>query len=597
MSLEVSTVSRKTESWWAAPGAIDVLTDEDIRRFGALSIPDALRYVTGLQVSQPNAREWAISARGFDVVAASKMNVQIDGRAVYTPFFSGVLWDVQDTVLADIDRIEVLRGPSGALWGAYAVNGFIQILTKPAWETQGWLADAKVGTENPGTLALRYGGKVGNNIFYRAYLKYSQYDWTYVPYGGRSHPSSDMVQAGFRLDSRSDADTTLTLHGDIYTDKGTPRDNSMIPVSGGNLGAQWRRNLGLDSDVQFSGYYDQTSRTYGGPFYEDRDTLSSSAKYRVTKGRHEFQVGGDSLISWDDIRSPSAATIQPPKKTYSSVGVFAQDTIALVPSRWTATLGAKAERTTFASWDAQPTARLAWTPNSRLTVWGAISRAVRPPVRIDEGLDFKVGDLQLFKAQPTQKSETVLATELGVRRMFGERLAVDISGFANKYDDLRSYEYGRTPSTFPWTFGNSTDARSLGVELTAMYQPLSRVFVKASYRYMDLQLTKDPGSLDFRNGLFEQNDARQVGSITVRTEPATHFELDATVRFQSSLPQPYLPGFITCDARIGWAPNASWEVSLIARNLSDPRHPEFLTPNSANEEVARSFLLRITWRY
>lgn len=598
MAVEVSTVSRKTETWWSAPGAIDVLTEDDIRRFGATNIPDALRSVTGLQVSQPNAREWAISARGFDLIAANKMNVQIDGRSVYTPFFSGVIWDVQDTVLEDIDRIEVLRGPGAAIWGAYAVNGFIQVLTKPAWETQGLLASAIAGTENPGTVSVRYGGKIGAHTFYRAYAKYTQYDWTYLPNGGRrSLPSSDIAQAGFRADTRSDADTTLTLQGDVYTNEGTPRDNAITPTSGGNIGGQWRRSLNLNSELQFVAYYDRTARTYGGPFFEHRDTVSATGKYRTTIGSNDLQIGSDLLVSWDDIRSPSVITLQPPKRTYSTFGIFIQDTVALVPNSWSLTLGAKGERTSFSGYEFQPTLRLAWTPSSATTVWAALSRAVRPPVRVDENLLFKVGDLVVFQGNPDEKSEVLNAAELGIRHKITESLAVDVSGFANRYDNVRSYDDAPTASTFPWTFGNSLNARSSGVETTVLYQPITWLNMKVGYRYLDLVLTKDVGSRDIRNGLFEANDARHVGTFNVRADLGHHFEFDTTLRFASRLTRPALAGYSTIDARLGWVPNPTWDFSLIARNLTDPRHGEFVATNSNNEEVARSVALKVTCRF
>lgn len=596
MSLEVSTVSRKTESWWSAPGAIDVITGEDLRRDGSINIPDALRMATGLHVGQTNAREWAISARGFNILAANKMSVQMDGRSLYTPFFSGVIWDVQDTLMEDIDRIEVLRGPGGALWGAYAVNGFIQILTKPAWETQGWLASAIAGTENPGSVSVRYGDKVGDHTFYRAYAKYTQYNWSYLN-GVRSNPSSDMVQAGFRSDSRSDADTTLTFLGDIYTNKGTPRDNAVTKSSGGNLGTQWRRVLDLNSDVQLAAYYDHTSRVYGGPFFEDRDSLSASAKYRTTFGAHEVQIGTDTLVSWDKITSPSTITIQPPERTYTTVGIFIQDTISFVPNRWVGTIGLKAEHTSFAGDDVLPTLRLAWTPTRQTTVWAALSRAVRPPVRVDEGLLVKFGDTVVFQGNENLKSETVLAAELGIRRKITDLLAVDLAGFASSYDDVRSYDNAPTVSTFPWTFGNSLNARTSGIEATVLYQPLSRVFIKAGYRYLDLVLTKDPGSRDFRNGLFEANDARHVGTLTVRTNVGRGFEFDTTLRYASGLSRPTMKGYATVDLRFGWAPSAAWDISLIGRNLTDSRHSEFVATNSSNEEIARSVALKVTWRH
>lgn len=597
MALDVSIVSRKTESWWSAAGAIDVVTAEDIRRAGALSIPEALRLSAGLHVAQLNSREWAISARGFNLVGANKMNVQIDGRNVYTPFFSGVNWDVQDTMLEDIDRIEVLRGPSGALWGAYSVNGFISIITKPAWETQGLLASAAAGTDLPGAVSLRYGGKIGARTYYRTYLKYTDYKWTYLPGGERATSASDIAQAGFRSDTRIDQDTTFTLQGDAYTNKGTPEDNPVTGVSGYNLGGTWKRVLNTGSDLQAYGYYDHTSRAYAGPFFEDRDTSTLNLKYRVTLGRHELQVGADSLVSSDHIESPTFISIDPSRRTFTAVGAFVQDAISFVPDRWVGTVGLKAEYTSFSSTELSPTLRLACTPNPETTVWAALSRAARPPVRVDEDLLLRSGPVVFFQGNKDQLAENVIAAELGFRRKLSETLALDLSAFANSYDDIRSYETSPSPSGLPWTFGNSLNARSTGAEVALLFQPLRQLFIKATYRYLDFVLTKDAGSRDFQNGLFEANDARHLATVIARLNLPAHFELDGVVRYSSDLPRPALSSFVTADARLGWVPDPRWDVSLIARNLFDPRHGEFQAANSSNQELPRSLTAKVTWRY
>jgi iron complex outermembrane receptor protein len=231
MDLKVTTASRQPERWWAAPNGIDVVTGDDIRRAGAENLPDAMRLATGVQVGQPSARSWAISIRGMDVLAANKISVVMDGRSLFTPFFSGVLWDAQDTLLEDIGRIEVVRGPIGALWGAFAVNGFIQILTKTARDTQGLLASAGTGTEDPGSFALRYGGKLGEDTAFRVYGKYFQTDWTYLANGKHAQPATDFLQSGFRLDGRRSHDTAVTLQGDYYTNKNLrSRDTSTAPT-------------------------------------------------------------------------------------------------------------------------------------------------------------------------------------------------------------------------------------------------------------------------------------------------------------------------------------------------------------------------------
>lgn len=597
MRLDVSTVSRKAEQWWTAPGAIDVITNEDIRRSAALSLPDVLRLGVGVHVGQANAREWAIAVRGFNVTASNKLNVQMDGRSLFTPFFSGVLWNAQDTMLEDIDRIEISRGPGGATWGAFAVNGFIQILTKPAWETQGSLVSAAAGTE-AGWFSYRYGGKAGDSTFYRVYGKYSQFNGTYSPVTHeRSMPTTDLAQTGFRVDSRGRGDTTFTLHGDVYTNKGTPKDHLQNEFSGANLTGTITRTLAVDSDVSVTAYYDYTSKDFAGTFDELRDTLALSAKYRLVSGANEIQLGADGLVSWDKVFGPQV-TFEPERRTFYTVTAFAQDTVTLVPKLWTATLGAQVLYNGYSGADVQPTARLAWTPNPRRTIWAAVSRAVRPPVRIDRDLVVRFGGTTVFEGNDDLEAENVVSYELGGRQRIGERLAVYVAGFVNRYDNLRSYESRSPPyMSFPWTFKNTTNAHSSGVEVSALWQPVTRLFLKANYRYLDLHLTKDPGSGDFQDGLFEMNDPHHVASITARLDLPGRVELDTTLRHVSSLPRPAIHAYTTADIRLGWSPRSDWELSVIGQNLFDPRHPDFITANSINDEVARSVTAKATWRF
>jgi len=570
------------------------VTGDDIRRAGVQNLHDAIRLATGVQVGQSSARSWAISIRGMDVLAANKISVVMDGRSLFTPFFSGVLWDAQDTLLEDIDRIEVVRGPVGALWGAFAVNGFIQILTKPAWDTQGLLASAGTGTEDPGFFALRYGGKLGEDTAFRVYGKYFQTDWTYLANGKHAQPATDFLQSGFRLDGRRSHDTTLTLQGDYYTNKDLPLDRVQTEVSGANLLGRWHRAFSADEDVQVEGYFDRTHLLIPQSFEERRSTGSASVKYRRRTGRHGLLFGADGLVSADEIGNIGIALLEPPKRTIHTVGLYAQDTLQVTPHA-ALVLGLKGEKGSFSGYEVAPTMRFAWTPSPRTTAWAAVSRAVRTPVRIDEDLVIRLNGINFFEANDDFETETALAYELGVRHRPVSALTLDLSTFAYRYDHLRSTEPAGT-APVPLTFKNSLDARSYGAELTLMYQPLPRLSFKGSYRFLDLDFSRDPGSRDTSDGSSEGNDAKHVAILAGHLNLPRSFELDAFLRHASALPKPALDGYTTMDARVGWRASKGFEVSLWGRNLLDRQYPEFVTTNSLNEQVHRRAALKVTWR-
>ena len=593
MLLEVSTVSRKSEQWWSAPGAVDVVTGEDIRRAGAFSLPDALRLASGVHVTQPKARTWGIGMRGFTLPGGNKVNVQIDGRTLFTPFYSGVFWDAQDTMLADIDRIEVVRGPVGALWGAYAVNGFVQILTKPAWDTQGWLASAAVGTEDAAFASLRYGGRVSPDTFYRVYAQYRTWEPTYVR-GEKATATTDFFQSGFRMDARRDGDTTLTWQGDVYTNKGLFRDGVREEVSGANMLGRWQRLLSFESDAQLSLYYDYTDRHFEVGLKEERHTIQATAKYRLTRGRNDFQIGTDNMASWDEIGNLPFLQFDPAERTVYTASLFGSHTFHFVPERFSTTAGVKVEHNSFTGVEVQPTLRAAWTPSDRTTVWAAVSRAVRTPVRFDHDVVFP----GIFTATEEYDAEEVIAYELGFRNKPVTSLAVDVVLFENEYDNLRSYQPIGGP-IIPLTFRNMLNARTNGVELTLLYQPFSRLFLKGTYRYFQIYFTEDPGARNLFGTRFEANDPKHLGTLTARLDLPANIEWDTTLRYVGSLPWQQTKGYLTADVHLGWSPREDWQIALVGRNLLDHYHVESIIPQEQRpgQEVARGFFARVTWKY
>jgi iron complex outermembrane receptor protein len=593
MNVEVSTVSREPQRWWSAPSGVDVVSGEDIRRAGAQNLPDALRLATGVHVGQSSARSWAVSVRGMNVLAANKISVVMDGRSLFTPFFSGVQWDAQDTLLEDIDRIEVVRGPVGALWGAFAVNGFIQVLTKPAWETQGLLVSAATGNEDPGSFAMRYGGALPGEAFYRAYAKYYQTDWTYNAKGEHTQPATDFFQTGFRLDRGRAAPSRWTLQGDYYTNQGLPLDPPLTEISGANLVGRWQRSLSAGAGVEVDAYFDRTHRVIPQAFEERRRTGSVSAKYRRAAGRHGLVMGLDAALSADEIGNSGFAVLLPGERTVHTVGAYVQDTLQLSP-RAALVVGVKGEHSSFASYEVQPTGRFAWTPSANTTAWAAVSRAVRTPVRIDEDLVIRFSGITLFEANDDFETETAVAFEAGVRQRPVPELTLDLSAFRYVYDHLRSTE--PAARGVPPTFRNGLDAKSYGAEAAVMYQPVPRLFVKGSYRYLALDFSRDPDSRDTTGGSAEGDDPKHVAVLAAHVDLPGRVELDGFLRAASALPHPVLPGYTTVDLRLGWRPTPSLDISLAGRNLLERQYREFITTNSLNEEVHRRVLLKATWR-
>ena len=596
LSLQVTTMSRKAESWWSAPGAAEVLTAEDIRRTGAERLPDILRFATGMDVAQANAGNWAVSARGFNVLAANKLAVTIDGRSLFTPFFSGVLWDVQDTLIEDLERVEVVRGPVGAMWGAYAVNGVVQFITKPADATQGGLISTVVGTHGQARAAVRHGGRISGNTFYRVYVKYHQSEWSRNQTGRPSAPEFDFLQGGFRADSALASGATVTLQGDAYTNKGLPKSHLQTTFSGANLLGRWQQFVTADTQWDLSSYLDFTKRLIPGAWSEQRRTFAGSAQFQTTRGPHEWMLGFDGSISSDKIGQLSVAQMSPSQRTVHNIGFFAQDTLTLVPEFFALTAGTKIDHNSFTGVEIHPSLRAAWTPSRAHTLWAAVSRAVRTPVRVDHDLVFRTEPVEIVRATDAFKSESVIAFEIGSRHQLGPDTAVEIATFHNRYTDIRSYEWLGN-GTFPLTFGNGWKADSTGAELTLHQQAGERVMLRVSYRYLDLEFSRRPGFDALFGTSVEANDPRHIGQITAHVDLTGAVNFDATLRHVSARPDPASAAYTVVDLRLAWRPDAAWEFSLVGRDLFAPAHHEIIPTNSGTDLVGPSAHAKMAWRF
>jgi len=597
MDLEVTSVSRRPEKLSETASAIQVVTGDDIRRSGATSIPEALRLASNLSVAQIDSRQWAISARGFNNTTSNKLLVMIDGRTVYTPLFAGVFWDVQDTLIEDIDRIEVISGPGATLWGANAVNGVINITTKEAKDTQGLLLLGGGGTELRGLAGMRYGGALSPTLHYRIYTKYFDRDSTLRTSGGDGDDSWDMGQTGFRLDWNPSTENLITLQGDLYDgriDQAGPDD---IEVSGGNLLGRWTHRFTPDSDLQLQWYYDRTHRDIPGTFSENVATHDLDLQHHFAIGeRHDLIWGLGYRLVDDHVGNTPALAFLPADVTREWFSGFLQDEIALVPDRLVLTLGTKVEHNDYTGWEVQPSTRLAWKLTSKQTVWTAVSRAVRTPSRIDREF-FAPGNppFSFLQGGPGFDSEKLFAYELGYRVQATPRLSLSAAAFYHDYDDLRSVEQVNPPAALPVFIGNGLEGESYGVELTADYHVTDSWRLQAGYTRLLIDLRPQPGSTA-TGGSAESHDAGHQFLLRSSLDLPWDLEFDVTLRHVGQISNQNVPSYRELDVRVAWHPTPQLEFSIVGQNLLHDHHAEFGTAASRHE-IQRGVYAKVTWLY
>jgi iron complex outermembrane receptor protein len=633
MNIEVTTVARKEQKLSQAAAAVYVLTQEDIHRSGATSIAEALRMVPGLNVARIDANTWAISARGLNERFSNKLLVLIDGRSVYNPLFSGVYWDIQDTLLPDVDRIEVIRGPAGALWGANAVNGVINIITKSAKVTQGGLVVAGDGDEEKGFGAVRYGGKFGDNLYYRVYGKYFDRDDFVTPSGENAHDAWRVGRGGFRIDWDVADYDLLTFQGDYYSGRfgdrvvipalAPPFEQTRIgdfPISGGNILGRWRRILSETSDLALQFYYDRTERE-DAVHQELRDTVDIEFQHRFAFGRWQEVVWGLGYrFTTDDLRGSSFVSFDPISRGDHLFSAFIQNDLTLVDNRFRLTLGSKFEHNSYTGFEVQPNARLLWTPHRQHTIWAAISRAVRTPSRFEDSVR---ASLAVFPGlSPTCpaplcevvlvenrgfKSETLLAYELGYRVQPTPWFSVDLALFYNIYDDLRTVEPG-TPFfqssppparlILPQRADNRMDGQIYGVEVAAHWAVAERWKLALGYSWLQVQLHRDPSSRDVMAENAEGENPQHQVHLRSFLDLPYNLKFDTALYYVDKLTALNVPSYLRVDARLAWHPTRALEISIALQNLFDRRHLEFgpsllVSPS----EVERNVYGKILWRF
>jgi iron complex outermembrane receptor protein len=637
MNLEVTSVAKEPQRLLQAAAAIQVITAEDIRRSGASSIPEALRLADNLQVAQINAHDWAISARGFNANLANKLLVLVDGRAVYTPLYGGVLWNVQDCLLADIDRIEVISGPGGTLWGANAVNGVINIITKAAQDTQGLYALAAGGNELREQGGIRYGATLAPGIYFRAYGKYTDLDREVTSSGTSADDSWHMGRGGFRLDAETSAPNHLTVQGDFYSGAEDVPATGGAGLSGGNILGRWTHATpgGASMNLQF--YYDHTHLSQpftasppAPPFFsgfpaaslkDDLDTYDLDFQYHFAWGaRHKIAWGLGYRATHESDEDLSIVRFAPTALSQALYSGFVQDEIMLA-RRVYLTVGSKLEHNGYTGFEFEPSARLQWNLESTQLLWGAISRAVRTPSRYDRDLLVPSGLINappplqfpttFLKGSPDFVSENLLAYEVGYRAQIGPRLAASVSAFYNDYHDLRSTT--ATPTTavyvfpYPVFFQNNLQGETHGLELSASYQMLEWWRLHVGYDLLQEHIHVRPGKVDATGATNETADPQQQAALRTSMDLSRAVTLDAAVRWVDALHinsgptggpvVGTVPSYFELDSGIAWHATQSLELSLMGRNLLHARHPEYGFPSPTREQIGRSVFGRITWGY
>ena len=598
-NVQVTSVSKSIEPLRTAPAAIYVITHEDIMRSGATSIPEALRLAPNLEVTQMSASDYVVSARGFGGSPpaqnfSDKLLVLIDGRSVYSPLYSGVYLDAQDVMLQDVDRIEVISGPGATLWGANAMNGVINIITRPAEVTDGTLVSAAAGTMERNA-AVRYGGRLDDDTAYRFYGMGFHRDALDLSSGASASDAWSKGQAGFRID-RSATDDTATVQGDVYRATENQLQQGDVMIDGANLLGRWQHRFSPQSELQVQAYYDLTERyspTGDGAFVLRTYDLQVQQSAALGSS-HRLVWGAGERVDDYDITNTTTLLFVPAARALTLGNVFAQDTIALSRSL-SATVGLKMEDDPYSGWSALPDARLAWTLNDANQLWAAGSRAIRSPTPFDVDVVEKVGPTVFLTGNSQFQPEKVWAYEVGYRAQPAPEFSFSVSAFYNVYDDLRTIEPDSGTVFIPLHWGNLMAGDTYGLELWGNYQVTEWWRLSPGFSTVHKRLHFQPGASGVLGLAQAGDDATGHGSVTSSMDLGRNVTFDASLRYVSALPDPALPGYYNMNARVGWRALRSLELSVTGSNLLNSRHLEFPAPYG--EEISRSVMVQAQWNY
>ncbi len=600
----VTSVSRKAEPLSDAAASIYVITRDDIRRSGATSLAEALRLAPNLEVAQVNASTYAISARGFNSNGANKLLVLIDGRTVYSPLFSGVFWDVQDLILEDVERIEVVSGPGGTLWGVNAVNGVINVITRSAQDTHGGLLTSGIGNGEQGS-AVRYGGATDGGINYRVYAKTFDRDHTVTANGGPVDDGWHQSQAGFRADWSRPGDR-VTIQGDAYYGaeaqpapgdievSGVNIPRGPVLTSGENLTAHWDHILEGGSQLNVLSYLDRTSRNVDPTYADTLDIFDVQIMQSFAPlGTHNANWGAEYRRGDDNVVSGRYFAFLPANLKQTWASLFAQDEMALTPTL-KLTGGVRLERNDYTGNEFLPNLRLAWKTSDTGLLWSALSRTVRAPSRLDRDAYVPASPPFQLAGGPQFISEVARVFEIGYRGQVTGSLTYSATMYYSDYDHLRSATLG--PSGRNVVLANGMEGRTEGVEMWGNYQaaPIWRLSAGFSALRENLQFYPNSG-LQFPQ-IYQGSDPAQWWSLRSSFDLPAQTELDVTVRHVAALSNPVVPAYSVASARLGWNPRRNLEFSVVAQNLIGSAHGEF-SDVAYRTEFERSVFVKFVGRF
>ena len=596
--IQVTSVSKASEALQRAPAAVYVISHDDIARSGVTSVPEALRLAPNLLVTQTSSSAYVISARGFGGNPdaqnfSNKLLILIDGRSVYTPLFSGIYANTLDLMLEDIDRIEVISGVGATLWGANAMNGVINIITRSSYLTQGSYLDAGAGNWEQ-LAGARYGGRINDDTTYRVYGFGFHRGAMELADGSSAQDGWSKGQAGFRGDWATEKDT-VTVQGDFYSGTQNVLDDSNGSLLGANIVTRFQHHNDK-SDLQVQAYFDQTQQ-FGPPGQtgfvvhtydvELQQTIAAGARDRIIWG------GGGRVYSYG-ITNTATLLFEPPNRSLTLGDVFIQDTLAL-SQQLSVVVGLKMEDDPYSGWTALPDARISWGITDRATVWAAASRAIRSPTPFDTEVIEKLGTITYLAANLQFRPEEVRAYEIGSRVQPSDAVSLSVTAFYNVYDDLRTVDPASSTAFLPLYWGNFMRGDTYGIDAWVNWQILDWWRLSPGITWVGEKLEFKPGASELLGVAQAADDPSSHATLASSMNLPNHLSFDALLRYVGALPSPALPHYMELDARLGWQASNAVELSVRGANLLHARHTEFPAPDG--EQITRSVIAEVRVKF